>query len=108
MKNDFRERWLFYLQVVPAITLGIDFLFNKVKFKKKYIRMTIVFMTLFILFASMHDSEHGPVYPENLNWNKKGVNYSKLHKEVRSPSDGTLRGNIYQKPTRNISCNPSE
>lgn len=104
MKNDFRERWLFYLQLVPAITLAIDFLFNKVKFKRKYIRMTIVFMTLFILFASRHDSEHGPVYPENLNWNRNDINYSKLHKRIINPSDSTPRGNIYQKLTRNVSC----
>jgi hypothetical protein len=31
-KEDFREKWLFYLQVVPAVCLFIDMLFNKIKF----------------------------------------------------------------------------
>lgn len=78
--------------------------FNKIKFKKRYARVTIVFMTLFLIHASVPDADHGLMYPENLNI-IGDINRSRLYRNVTSPSNSNDNyGLIYKKKTENKSC----
>jgi len=79
MKEDFRERWLVYLQLVPAVTLAIDMLFNKLRFKAKNYKATLMLMVFFVYSSTNYSKETGPLYPENLNINLYNISYSKLH-----------------------------
>ena len=104
-ENDFRERWMLYLQLVPAVTLAIDMALNKLKFKRKFMRSSFFFMTLFIIHASLYHEGEGPVYPENLSFFNTTINYSKLHRNVYSPSDEEVHyGDIYRKEVNLQSC----
>lgn len=97
IKNDFRESYLVYLQLIPAITLAIDMFFNKFKFRFKNIGYTLAYMSLFVIFASRYQISSGPCYLENLNWYNDTINYSKWHKPWVSPSNGQAYGNIFMK-----------
>ena len=83
--DDWREKFEFYANVVPAGLLLIDMVLNKIKLKLSHVRFTIYMTAFYLALAAMNEASTGhPVYVDNLNFFCK-YNVSYLY--VKNNSD---------------------
>ena len=76
--NGWRQRFVQYAHLIPALCLSLDMMMNKIKIRPQQAKYQIIFNILYFLmtFFSQLNYTH-PVYFNNLNWFGK-TNFSYL------------------------------
>lgn len=67
--SDWRDKFMVYAQLVPAVCLLIDFTMNKIKIRMSHLKFLVIFHAFY--FASTVFAEKvymKPVLIDNLNW----------------------------------------
>jgi len=100
-----RERVVFWVQIIPAICLVLDMLLNKIKLKFGHVWMCMALNVAYLFMTIFYQLIYGkPVYFENLNW-FCDYNLSFLYDTDKKIS---LYETIEEKTIRHYSCNISD